>query len=389
MAIKASNISIVLLSTSHGINHLLQLILPTLLPSLITEFEISHYTAGILVASFALPYSLLQIPVGYLSDIKGRKNIMIFGLFLYSIATLLCGFSNNIIQLGLAQFFAGIGGSTYHPIGIPLISLSSSKKDIGQAQGIHQAGGAVGSFIAPLLAAYIGVTFDWRFSFIFLSLFGLVTGFLLWIGTEEQSPVYENGGRDENPKAFLSDIKIIRLIILLFIFGLAYLISYRALLPFLTTYLIEKHGIRLEIAAQLLALLQIVGIVGSPLFGRLSDRVGRKLMITVLIICQSIIMFLITYASISILPILLGAMGAVAFSTLAIVDGWVTEMKAYKIIGTLIGVVLTATFFAGAIANPLVGYLADQFDFDFSFRIFAFINLIAIPFLAIIRYDKT
>ena len=96
---------------------------------------------------------------------------MIFGLFLYSIATLLCGFSNNIIQLGLAQFFAGIGGSTYHPIGIPLVSLSSSKKKIGQAQGIHQAGGAIGSFIAPLLAAYIGVAFDWRFSFIFLSLF--------------------------------------------------------------------------------------------------------------------------------------------------------------------------------------------------------------------------
>ena len=364
-----------------------QLILPTLLPTLISDFQISHYTAGMLIASFALPYSLLQVPFGYLSDIKGRKKVMIIGLLIYSLATFSCGFSRNIMQLGLAQFLAGIGGSSYHPIGIPLVSIFAGKKSIGQAQGLHQAGGAIGSFLTPIISAYIGMAFDWRYSFIFLSLFGLITGLLLWFGTEE--PVSEDVKKSKgiSYRAKLLDPKIMKLIISLFIFGLMYLISYRALLPFLTTYVMEKHGIGLEFAARLLALLQIAGIIGSPLFGKLSDRVGRKTMIALLIICQSLIIYYISYASLVVIAVLLVAMGAVAFGNLTIVDSWVTEMKAHNIMGTLIGVILTATFFAGAISNPVVGYLADQFGFDFSFRILSMINLIALPLLITIKYD--
>jgi len=340
-----------------------------------------------LVASFALPYAIFQIPFGYLSDRKGRKRIMLLGLFLYSLATLLGGLSQSTLQLALTQFFAGLGGASYHPIGISLVSFVVSRKSLGQAQGFHQTGGAVGSFIAPILAAYIGTAFNWRYSFILLSLFGLVNALIVWLGMAEPNLTDSQEEKDKDAMKIRFDSKLFGLTLSLSCFGFVNIITFRALLAFLTTYATEKYAIGLGSAAQLLALLQIVGIFGSPLFGRLSDSIGRKNTLFILVVCQSAIMYSITYASLEILAILLGAMGLAAFGSLAVADGWVTGMNFRAVMGTIIGSISTAGFLSAAVVAPTVGFLADQFGFDFSFRVLATTALIALPILKIIR-DK-
>ncbi len=383
--IKTNNVPLAIISSSHGINHMLQLILPTLLPSLIADFEMSLYTAGLLISSFALPYALLQIPFGYLSDRIGRKRILVIGLFIYSFATLLSGLSQNSLQLGLTQFLAGVGGATYHPSGISLLSFVVDRKKLGQAQGFHQSGGAIGSFIAPILAALIGTIFSWRYSFILLSLFGLITAIIVLFNISESSEIKHEVNNLDSPGITHFDSTAIKLIIALFCFGFVQVIAYRSLLAFLTTYTTGKYIIGLESAARLLALLQLAGIFGSPLFGRISDAIGRKTTLAILAICQATIMYLLTYASMFALIILLGIMGLVAFGTLAVTDGWITAMNARAIVGTLLGFSLTASFFSGAIANPIVGLLADQHGFEFPFRILALITLLTLPILKLIK----
>jgi MFS family permease len=158
-------------------------------------------------------------------------------------------------------------------------------------------------------------------------------------------------------------------------------------MPFLTTYAIVKHALNLEYAAQLLSLLQIMGIVGSPLFGRLSDGIGRKPTLYIILISQAIVMYLITYSSVGILVFLLGAMGLIAFGCLAVTDTWITEMNYPQIMGTLVGIAVSASFFIGAIITPIVGFLADNVGFDYAFRIMAMLTLVGIPVLKIIS-DK-
>lgn len=387
--IKTFNLLLNIVILSHGLNHIFQLILPTLLPTLILEFEISNYTAGLLIACFLLPYSLLQIPFGYLSDRKGRKKILVIGILLYSFGTLLCGLSQNIIQLGINQFIAGVGGASYHPIGIPLASLAVEKSKRGQAMGFHQTGGAIGAFIAPLVSAYIAVFLGWRYSFIFLSIFGFLLGLFIWNKIDESKLMDMKNERISNFRSIFQNKKVVRVIILLFAFGLLHVISYRALMPFLTTYAISKHYLNLESAAQLLSLLQIMGIIGSPLFGRLSDGFGRKPTLYVIMVLQALVMYLITYSSVMILVILLGAMGLIAFGCLAVTDTWITEMNFPQIMGTLVGVAVSASFLIGAIITPIVGLLADQVGFDYAFRIIAILALTGIPILKIISDESS
>ncbi|WP_455369727.1 MFS transporter [[Eubacterium] cellulosolvens] len=385
---KSFNLLLNVVILSHGLNHILQLVLPTILPTLILEFEISNYTAGLLVACFLLPYSLLQIPFGYLSDRKGRKKILVIGIFLYSLGTLLCGLSQNILQLGINQFIAGVGGASYHPIGIPLASLAVEKSKRGQAMGFHQTGGAIGAFIAPLVSAYIAVFLGWRYSFIFLSIFGFILGLFIWTRIDKSKLMDTKNEGISNLRSILTNQKVVRLIILLFTFGLLHVISYRALTPFLTTYAITKHSLGLESAAQLLSLLQIMGIIGSPLFGRISDGFGRKPTLYIIMMSQAIVMYLITYSSVGTLVILLGVMGLIAFGCLAVTDTWITEMNFPQIMGTLVGVAVSASFLIGAIITPIVGFLADQVGFDYAFRIIAILTLTGIPILKIVT-DKS
>jgi len=311
---------------------------------------------------------------------------MLLGLFLYSSATLLGGLSQNTLQLALTQFLAGMGGASYHPIGITLVSFFVSRKSLGQGQGFHQTGGAVGSFIAPILSAYIGIAFNWRYSFILLSLFGLVNALIVWLGMAEPTlKDSQEEGRDATKIRF--DSRLLRLTLLLSCFALVHIITFRALQSFLTTYATEKYAIGLGSAAQLLALLQIVGVFGGPFAGRLSDAIGRKTTLFILIVCQSAVMYSITYAPPGILAILLGVMGLAAFGTLAVADGWITGMDLRAVMGTVVGSTSTASYLAGAAVAPAVGFLADQFGFDFSFRVLAIAALIALPILKIIK-DK-
>jgi len=382
---KSVNALITLIVASHGTNHMLQLIVPTLLPTMIKEFQMSNYLAGLVIACFIVPYSLLQIPFGYLSDRIGRRKIMILGLFLYSIGTLLSGLSQSVVMLGFTQFLAGVGGAFYHPIGIPLLFLAADEKSRGQAMGFHQTGGAIGSVAAPLLSAYLAVAFGWRYSFISLSLLGFL-GILAWIKVDARQLASHEGKRRENINTVLFNSKTMRLIVLIFIFGLVHVISYRGLTPFLTTYTTRKFGLSLESAAQLLSLMQIMGIFGSPLFGRLSDKTGRRLMLAIILVAESVIMYLITIASLESLVILLGAMGLIAFGCLTLTDAWIPEMCVPSILGTVIGVLLSASFFSGAIVTPTIGYVADQVGFDYAFRILSVITLLGLPMLKIVKY---
>jgi MFS family permease len=84
-----------------------------------TEYELSYFAQGILTACFMLPYSLLQIFFGNLARHVSQKILMSIGLALNSAAFLAICFVGNVQFIAVLLFLAGVGGSVYHPIGIP------------------------------------------------------------------------------------------------------------------------------------------------------------------------------------------------------------------------------------------------------------------------------
>ena len=115
-------------------------------------------TAGIAFGIYAISQSLLQIPFGWASDRFGRKKILIFGIIIFIIGSILCGFSKNIYQLIFARVLQGSGAIS----SVAISSLGDITRPEVRAQSFTITGIIIGAtfvlgmLLGPLLAAKLG-----------------------------------------------------------------------------------------------------------------------------------------------------------------------------------------------------------------------------------------
>jgi MFS family permease len=82
-----------------------------------------------------IPFAFFQLFSGALSDIYGRKRIILFGLFTYSLASLLCAFSSTIGLFLGARALQGLGIAFIAPIILAVIGDAFEYKERGRIMG--------------------------------------------------------------------------------------------------------------------------------------------------------------------------------------------------------------------------------------------------------------
>ena len=84
----------------------------------ITDTQVSL----LLGTAFAVIYGFAGIPFGLLADRTSRRNLIFFGVIVWSAGTLACGYSHTFGQLFAARIVVGLGESVLSPAAISLIS---------------------------------------------------------------------------------------------------------------------------------------------------------------------------------------------------------------------------------------------------------------------------
>lgn len=374
---RKANLALALVSTTHGMNHFYQLLLPVALPLIRADYELTYLGAGLLLFCFSLSYSLFQTPVGLVSARVGRKNLLVMGLILTSLAFIVLNFTSSFYVVALVLFLAGIGGSTYHPNGMPLIS-ELFENSRGQASGFHQTGGSLGSFISPLVAGLAMVSLGWRISLLIMSVPGLVLALILWIFLVDPRTKVTQEPRIQTPGTGLYGP-----VILLIVSAAIYTTAFRGMNAFANQYFVDARGItNLGEASFLFSMLQVAGLFSAPLTGRLSDRWGRRSVIIMLILGQSLSVFWLLFSPSGqmIFPCIL--FGFTAFGLLAISDAYLADITPRQHVETVFGVHFTVSFVTGAILPPILGSIIDSSGFAVGFSALAFLILAGIPLIA-------
>ena len=149
------------------------------LPHIQNALHFSGANLEWVVNAYALAFGGLLLLGGRSGDLLGRRRIFIFGILLFSLASLLGGFATTQEWLLAARVLQGIGGAFAAPTALSLIAVTFPEgpprnRAMGVYAAMSVAGGAVGLIAGGLLVQYL----NWRWVFFVNVPIGLVLAFL-------------------------------------------------------------------------------------------------------------------------------------------------------------------------------------------------------------------
>ena len=146
------------------------------------EFLVSDAQIGWLISAFFFTYMFAVPLVGWMGDRFPRKNIVVFGIFIWSGFTFLTWFVHDYNQLLFRHAIVGIGEASYATIAPTLIADSFPLAKRGRMLSIFflglPVGSAAGYFVGGLVAHHFG---GWRAPFMAAGIPGFVLALLLWM----------------------------------------------------------------------------------------------------------------------------------------------------------------------------------------------------------------
>src|SRR5678816_1595781 len=165
------------------------MVLPAI-PDIIHELDISYENSSWILASILVMGAVMTPIAGKLSDIYGKKRILLIILGVYIIGLLLGSVAFNFLTLVTARSIQGIGISMF-PIAFSILRDKFPPAKLAIAQGIFSSTLSGGAVIGLIIGGIIVGSFGWRATFLLITpiaiiLFLVITRFV-HVGKEQQS----------------------------------------------------------------------------------------------------------------------------------------------------------------------------------------------------------
>lgn len=248
--------------------------IPPILSLVMSELNLTHTQAGLLMSFFALPGIIVSIPAGLLADRYSQKLIGLMALVLMACGSAMIAIGSSFTILTLGRVVSGIGGMTICILMPQVISQWFRERELGTALGIFQTAMPVGAILSLSTLGMLAQTFTWRTGIwisMALSLVALVVFLLIFTPAPGRSA--QNAKASESISAGMRSIGMP-----IWLLGMASLFVNASIISFLTFTpdLLQSAGLNI-ITAGFYASMSMWGVVVfSPIFGLVIDKTGRK-----------------------------------------------------------------------------------------------------------------
>ena len=139
------------------------------LPSIRTSLNASESTLSWIISGYALTFGLALIPAGRLGDRIGHKWVYMFGVAMFTLASIACGIAQNDPQIIIARVVQGLAGGIFLPAVTAFIQTLFNGKARGKAFAMMGAVIGVSTALGPiaggLLIQAFGEADGWRWVF--------------------------------------------------------------------------------------------------------------------------------------------------------------------------------------------------------------------------------
>src|ERR1700761_7335085 len=129
-------------------------------------------TSYIVAAAITIPLT------GWLAGQFGRRRVFLISIFVFTLASALCGLAESLPQIVLFRFLQGVGGAALVPLSQAVLFDINPPKDFGRAMSIWGIGVTMGPILGPALGGWLTENYSWRWVFYI----NLPIGVLAFIG---------------------------------------------------------------------------------------------------------------------------------------------------------------------------------------------------------------
>jgi len=156
-----------------------QTVVGTALPHIVTDLKgNSLYTWAVTI--YLLTATISGPIYGKLSDLFGRRPIVIFAVSLFLIASVLAGLSQEMWQFILFRGLQGLGGGAVFPVALAVVADLYTPAERGKYLGFFGAVFGLSTLIGPGIGGFITDRFSWHWIFFINVPLGLISLFILW-----------------------------------------------------------------------------------------------------------------------------------------------------------------------------------------------------------------
>jgi len=365
------------ISLCHGLNDLMQSVLPAVYPILKEAYHLDFGQIGLITFANQVTASLLQPFIGMFTDKRPKPYSLSAGMAFTLVGLLLLSIAPTYGAILIAVALVGIGSSVFHPESSRVARLASGGRH-GFAQSFFQVGGNFGSSTGPLLAAFVVQPYGQR-SIAWFGVTAVAAMAILWrVGNWYRQHLLDTVRSTRASVAAALPTGRVRLalgVLVLLVFSKnVYLAS---LTSFYTFYLIQKFQLSVQSAQLHLFILLGAAAVGTFVGGPVGDRIGRKSVIWFSILGVLPFTLMLPYANLfwtEVLTVVIGLIFASAFPAIVV---FAQELVPGRV-GAVSGLFFGFAFGFGGLGAAMLGQLADATSIDVVFKVCSFLPAIGL-----------
>ena len=356
-----------LITLGHGLTHWYPSTFYLLLPIIGRELGLDYAQIGLIMTCQYVAGAVANVPGGIMVDTVGRKGVlMALSLFWVGFPYLLMGFSHGYLMLLGCVALVGFGNSLWHPTAIPTLARTYPERK-GLVLSIHGMGGNMGDALAPLAVGALLTWLTWREVVVLNVVPGLVMSLtiLVLLGTlTVGGKAKKEDGTHQTLREYLGGVPALfrnRSLVLLTTSSAFRSMTQNALLTFLPIYLAYEMGYSpFWVGAGMFAL-QAAGFAASPIAGHLSDRLGRRGVMTASMVMTAVVLVFMAFAGKThAFVFFVAVLGFFLYAIRPVLQAWILETTPKNMGGTSIGILFGAQALGASIAPLLAGLIADR-----------------------------
>ena len=351
------------------------------LPTFAADLGAGPELLGVIVAASTITGVFFKLPAGALSDMLGRKRMMLLGALFFAVPPFFYPFVGEPYLLLVLRFVHGFATAIFSPVAAAYVAgLSEARR--GARLGWYASMNDIGATGGPLIGGFIlYFTASYPLTYLTVGVLGVLT-LIVVLMLPDVEPARERAVKTLGERAHefgqgIREVLSVPPILIASSIEAVMYFGYAAFLGFLPIYAkqagLNDAEIALALGAQLVAAMVI-----KPAAGRLSDQFGRKPVIIVgLLFCVAALPLVFRSETFSTFALVSAVLGVGVGTVTPVTNALIADLASARRLGAAMGVFGTVFDFGEAMGPIVAGFLIGRLGYASTFDVLAAATLAA------------